>query len=255
MVRKSEGDKDFGRERTFIGQVNKDAVFNAIRNIGISDPKKTMVRLEDIEKELEEQTQDYNKYILEQLRLVYESGYYTKDEFDQEFEKEKEKTITRRTIQNCIKRDHRIKKDTWYFYIDDEARFEQRYLNPEEFGRTMFRNFAYTSIGKYYIYQDKEGRKKLKQRKHLLLNMKGMVETFGVFLVYSFIEWQNLSRICPWMSRKDKTLCITGSRIVFHWMRCLLFSKVTSTQKPLKLTEQKQTMKRMTNPFRMSLQY
>ena len=182
------GDKDFGLERIILGQDNKEDVFNAIRNIGIENPKKTMVRLEDIEKELEEQTQHYNKYI---LKVIHNRAHYTEEDIVKAFEKEKLITISRHTIQNCIKRDHRIKKQGWHFYIDNEARFEKRYLNPEEFGLIMFEKFdqemcnkkSIENYNKYHAHG-----KKLEQRESLRMQMKGMVETFGVFLVYSFIE-------------------------------------------------------------------
>ena len=52
--------------------------------------------------------------------------------------KDKKETLSIRTIERCLKDDHRIVKDGWCYYIDYEARLESRYLRPECFGHDMF---------------------------------------------------------------------------------------------------------------------
>ena len=56
---------------------------------------------------------------------------------EKQIQQNKKHTMSKRTIERCIKEDPRILKDGQYHYINDEARFERRYQRPEFFGEEM----------------------------------------------------------------------------------------------------------------------
>ena len=109
---------------------------------------------------------------------IYESGRtnWTREDLKGAIRREKKKTISYRTIQRCITNDPRIKKQGWYYFIDDEARFEKRYLHPSLEGRHLYKEF----------------RRNMSEYDYNKLNakdeMKHLVTEIGFFMVYSLID-------------------------------------------------------------------
>jgi hypothetical protein len=183
------GYSGIGRKRIDTGQENKDAVYNAVRNLTSSDPRTKGVKLEDIWKNLDERTRWENKQIEQKINDIYENGSrsWTPSDMKEALRREEKKTITIRTIQNCIKKDRRIKKDGWYFYIDNEARFEKRYLNPSRFGLYLYRGF-FNEVESRDFNRHARLKKTLTQSELLEVNTKDLIVRLGFFLIFSLIE-------------------------------------------------------------------
>ena len=81
----------------------------------------------------------FNKDTEKKVLAIYKSKIYnwTKKDMEKQIQQNKKHTMSKRTIERCIKEDPRIVKDGQYYYINDEARFERRYQRPEMFGEDM----------------------------------------------------------------------------------------------------------------------
>ena len=185
-----KGYQDIGKHRTEIGHDNRRDVFNAIRELSISDAK-PKVRLEDIIKYLEKQTDLENENMMKIMTGIYQSGFknWTRAHLDEVIRREKKKTISRRTIQRCIDNDPRIKKEGWYFFIDDEARFEKRYdLNIEDTGRILYGHFRSVMYDYHYEKLNHDKARSEYKMQCPIEEVRNIVTEMGFFLVYSLIE-------------------------------------------------------------------
>ena len=171
--------QDIGRKRTEIGHDNMEDVFNAIRELSIHR-EKPKVRLEDIRNYLDKKTDYENKELVSVMTGIYESGRtnWTREDLKEAIRRKKKKTISYRTIQRCITNNPRIKKQGWYYFIDDEARFEKRYLNPSLEGRHLYKEFRNNS----YHYDEPNAKATIENE------MKHLVTEIGFFMVYSLID-------------------------------------------------------------------
>jgi hypothetical protein len=176
-----KGNQDIVHERIEIGHKNIEDVYNAIHALTIrsSDPK-PKVRLEDIWNYLEEKTVRLNNEIKGTSKAIYESGIGTRADLNEAIKRKTKKTISIRTIQRCIDNDPRIKKEGWYFYIDDKARFEKRYLHPTLEGRLLYKEFR-ENMSNYY---DGLGGNKSSKA----IEMRHLVTEIGFFMVYGLID-------------------------------------------------------------------
>ena len=191
--------QDIGRKRTEIGHDNMEDVFNAVRDLSIHH-EKPKVRLEDIRNYLDKKTNHENKELVSVMTGIYESGRtkMTREHLKEAITRKKKKTISYRTIQRCITNDPRIKKQGWYYFIDDEARFEKRYLNPSLEGRFLYKEFRRNMLFHYdeiycaknpTIILDNGGRIYKSGGKPPIENeMKYLVTEIGFFMVYSLID-------------------------------------------------------------------
>jgi hypothetical protein len=193
--------QDIGRKRTEIGHDNREDVFNAVRELSTHarnrDAKPT-VRLEDIRNYLDKKTDYENKEIVSIMTGIYQSGFrnWTHAQLNDAIRREKKKTISYRTIQRCITNDPRIKKQGWYYFIDDEARFEKRYLNPSLEGRQLYKEFR-NNMSMHYdekycaknttIILD-NGYYKGGGKPPIEDEMRALVTEIGFFMVYSLID-------------------------------------------------------------------
>lgn len=86
-----------------------------------------------------------------------------------------------RTIQRCIKKHPKIKRDGWRYFIDPEAISEKRYLQPDRFGHSMYNGiFGWAES----FPSSLENRRPWPD----YLKLRWRIIELGVFLVYSFIE-------------------------------------------------------------------
>jgi hypothetical protein len=180
-----KGNEDIVRHRVEIGHKNKEDVYNAVHKLTSNDniDSKEKVRLEEIWNYLEEITKRDNEEMKSIARGIYESerGGWTSTDLDKAIKKGTKRTISIRTIQRCIDKDPRIKKDAWYFYIDDEARFEKRYLHPSFEGEMTYKEFRENMS--YYYYNALESR-----NPPIEDEMNHLVTEIGFFVVYSLID-------------------------------------------------------------------
>ena len=135
-----------------------------------------------------------------------ERSEWTRAQLTDAIKKQMKRTITIRTVQRCIDRDSRIKKNGWYFYTDDDARFEKRYLTPSLDGREVVQDFR-NNMSSYYeneqlarkpvriLYREMAPNKRppdLLQPPPLRPatedDMKHMVAEVGFFMVYTLID-------------------------------------------------------------------
>jgi hypothetical protein len=102
--------------------------------------------------------------------------------------KEKDKTISIRTIQRCIAADPRIRQDGWYYSINDESRFEKRYITPKIFGGWLYDEFMHNflvqgpSFSEMRLFSDNKLVELLESR------LKEMRDRFGIFMIFVFLE-------------------------------------------------------------------
>lgn len=173
--------QDIGRHRTEIGHDNREDVFNAIRALmlGSREEGKPRVRLEDIKKYLDEKTDFKNKEMVSVATAIYESEFkhWTRADLNDVIRSKKKKSISYRTIQRCITNDPRIKKQGWYYFIDDEARFERRYLDPSSEGTTIYREF-----------RENMAKSRGFRKEPIENEVKNLVTEIGVFMVYTLID-------------------------------------------------------------------
>ncbi len=104
---------------------------------------------------------------------TYNSARYlwTKKDKEDYVKKNRHYTLSPRTIERCIQSDPRIIKNGWYYSIDEEARFETRYLDPKGFGLKIYKDV----IGdKAFQYSDK--------------SMSDLIKRFGAIMMFIFIE-------------------------------------------------------------------
>jgi len=87
--------------------------------------------------------------------------------------KKRKTPLSMRTIERCIKGDHRIIKNKRRYSIDGWARLEARYLNPKRFGLQIWHDVV-LSKAESYSYD--------------AATMKQMVLTFGAIILFAFIE-------------------------------------------------------------------
>lgn len=178
-----KGNRDIGKHRIEAGYENRQDVFNAVRELSqslVARHAKPRVRLEDIINYLDKKTDQENKKRAGVAIGIYGFKYRTRDNLNEAIRRQKKKTISYRTIQRCIDNDPRIKKEGWYFYIDDEARFEKRYLNPSLEGRDSYKEFRSDMFRHYY--------NKLNSNPSIEAEMKRLVTEIGFFMVYTLID-------------------------------------------------------------------
>jgi hypothetical protein len=96
--------------------------------------------------------------------------------------------ISVRTIQRCIASDPRIKQDGWYYSIDDKARFENRYMTPKLFGGFLFSEFMRSLIIRQPLFSEMGSLPQEKLLELLESRVKEMVNRFGVFMIFTFLE-------------------------------------------------------------------
>jgi hypothetical protein len=176
-----KGNPDIGQASIQIGQNNRDAVYLAVRNLTLYHSEKKGVRLQEIWDELDKVTQLEIETARKELHNWGKKKWSTGDlELRRQLTKRlKKKTVDRRTIQNWLVRDPRIKKAGWLFYIDHEAIYEKRYLRPTEFGRTLYRRYLDETVEEITTVSPSE---------NLETSLKKMIIKLGVFLIFSFIE-------------------------------------------------------------------
>ena len=191
-------------------------------NSEVSKKQDGKVRLDDIRNYIEKKTEGYNKNLKGILK-----GITSKDkdlpriEVGEKIKKEMKRPISIRTIRRCIVADPRIMKQGWYFFVDDEARFEKRYgLHPEDSGRFNYNQFR-GEMGTYYhdkiwdgVRYDAKTHKPTSEVKKITPDevMSRMVTEMGFFLVYSLIE------ACK--PFRDKSLSLTEREdLVKYWIK------------------------------------
>ena len=81
-----------------------------------------------------------------------------------------------KTIQRCIKDDHRIIKNKRYYSIDEKARFETRYRDPKKFGVQLYEDVILASkfLGREVHYDQTTFQK--------------LASIFGAIIMFVFIE-------------------------------------------------------------------
>ncbi len=105
-------------------------------------------------------------------------------------------TISKKTVQRCIRSDSRIDTDGRKYFLTQRARFESRYLEPEYFGRKILHEM----IGKLQTPESLE-----EKIKHFVLR-------FGAIIFFNFIE-----AVRPF---KDDSLSVYDrEELVGHWAR------------------------------------
>jgi hypothetical protein len=193
-LKSARGNPDIGRKSIERREANQHDVYEAVRILTaqrLPNNSKGWTTLKGIWNHLDKKTQLENKQVEKEIQKAFEIGdkKWTPSEMQQALNEEKKKTIRIRTIQNCIKRDPKIKKDGWHFYIDDEARFEKRYLNPREFGRRMYEAFSHAALSNVNIYNRNIRLKAtLTETEYAQMYFKNHIIKLGLFLVYSFFE-------------------------------------------------------------------
>jgi len=178
---KGRGNFDIGTASTQIGKINVESVYLAIRNLTLYRQEKRGVTLDEIWHELDRQRKlevsRAKKELEEWGKRSWNKGDLARrEELQKRLRKE---TMTRRTIQSCIKKDPRIRKDRWLFYIDYQTMFEKRYLRPSEFGRRLYRRYLDETVGQLTTLDPPESPEK---------TLKKLITKLGVFLIFSFIE-------------------------------------------------------------------
>jgi hypothetical protein len=99
-------------------------------------------------------------------------GYvWTKKDKEKFVKDEWTRAPSERTIERCIENDPRIIKNGLYYSVDEEARYETRYLDPKGFGREVYNDVIQ---GKHFAYTDK--------------SMLDMITRFGAIIMFNFIE-------------------------------------------------------------------
>jgi hypothetical protein len=80
-------------------------------------------------------------------------------------------SISIRNIQRCIQKDKRIMNNGLYHSVDEDSRFENRYLDPKGFGSNLYRTFINSESIEY--------------NESSMLNL---IRRFGAMIIYVFIE-------------------------------------------------------------------
>ncbi len=96
---------------------------------------------------------------------------WTKNDRDNFIKKNQADSISIRNIQRCTQKDNRIVKKGLYYSVDEDARFENRYLEPKEFGS----NICDTVINSESIEYNET-------------SMLDLIKRFGAIIMYIFIE-------------------------------------------------------------------
>lgn len=105
-----------------------------------------------------------------------------------EFLKKNNKVISIRTIQRCIASDPRIKQDGWYYFINDEARFENRYITPKIYGGYLYDEFMYNLLVQHPWFSGMLHLPKDELMELLDSRVKDMINRFGIFITFTFLE-------------------------------------------------------------------
>jgi hypothetical protein len=108
----------------------------------------------------------------EALRMYISPRYlWTKKDKEEYVKKNWHHTPSARTIERCIDSDPRIIRNGWYYSVDEEARFETRYLDPKGFGMKIYKEVIGNTA---FRYSDK--------------SMSDMIRRFGTIMMFIFIE-------------------------------------------------------------------
>jgi hypothetical protein len=197
MKKRSGGRKSIGADRIAERIEHEQDVYDAlysletIRNIG----KKA--RVKDIHWFLEEQTKYENKKMEERIWDVYKSKVYnwTKDDMNEQIQKNKKTTISERTIERCLKHDPRIVNEGWTYHINRKARLESRYLRPDWFGHDML-----DAVMQGFRFKPSEE------------CMSELIRRFGALVLFNFIE-----AVRPF---KDKSMSLRErTELIDYWAK------------------------------------
>ena len=150
-----------------------------------------MVTSKDIENYLLEKFQIENKKHEEELNRKYENGDINKSEIV--LMRRRFKPITLKTIQRCLKFDHRIDKISHYYFVSKQ-RFDSRFLDPIDYGRHITQSIAGDYLPTNIMKKD----------------MEQLITRFGAVMLFCFIEAVKPFRQ-KGMSVRDK------EDLVYYW--------------------------------------
>ena len=102
--------------------------------------------------------------------------------------KEKNITISIRTIQRCIAADPRIRQEGWYYFVNDVSRFEKRYLTPKIFGGWLYNEFMHDLLVQRPWFSEMRVLSDNKLVELLESRLKEMGDRFGIFMIFVFLE-------------------------------------------------------------------
>jgi hypothetical protein len=109
-------------------------VYDAI--LSLQNKAKTM----DIKQWIDSLTKLKNETLELEASRMSNNRYYlwTKKQRDDHIKKNWNYSLSERTIERCIQNDSRIVKNGWYYSVDEDVRFETRYLDPIGFGQKVY---------------------------------------------------------------------------------------------------------------------
>jgi hypothetical protein len=128
---------------------------------------------DDIERWIDNFNKLKNEMVEIEATWKYENSplLWTKKDKDDWVKQKWNHTLSKRTIQRCIESDPRIIKNRRYYSVDEQSRYETRYLDPKGFGLDVYHDV----IGnKPFAYNDK--------------SMLDMITRFGAIIMFNFIE-------------------------------------------------------------------
>ena len=158
---------DLGEAKLKEKKENCQRVFSTIIALQNSTTK-------EIEKRLDAVTKWINEGIENEAQARLENPYYgwTKKDKIKFIKQNWKRTISERTIQRCIEGDNRIVKNGRYYTVDEDSRFENRYLDPKGFGDVLY-NDVIPYAGSFTCNR---------------ASMSDLITRFGAIIMYIFIE-------------------------------------------------------------------
>ncbi len=167
MRQKRKGNKHLNDRRIKESQQNCQRVYNAI--ITLHNKAKT----KEIKQWIDSIIDLQNEVLKDEGDRRYESPYYdlTKKDRDDFVKNNWDEPIPLRTIQRCIEKDNRIIPNGLYYSVDEQSRYETRYLDPKGFGVNVYNDVI---LNKHFRYNDK--------------SMLDMIIRFGAIIMFNFIE-------------------------------------------------------------------
>ena len=161
---------DLGKAKQQEKREHCQRVYDAIISLQNKAKTKDIKKWIDSINKLKNETVELEAYRMSNDRY----NVWTKKDKEEFLKQNWSHSLSERTIERCIKNDSRIVKNGWYYSVDEDARFETRYMDPITFGQKVF--------------DDVVGKQPFNPNQISERDMSEMIQRFGVLIMFIFIQ-------------------------------------------------------------------